>query len=191
LAKSGFKGIIDSRGSLIAKATSINSKDQYPGRNCRMNPLLNRREVLRRATLVLGGGCVCHLACGAAPKSTPCATPSLESASLTVGEKQLTIDLSLAPSLDTPDCAARIAVPDRALDILVVRTDVNEFKALAGQCTHAGRPLSYVATRRLIQCNNFGHSLFDLAGTVVKGPAERPLKSYAVAQQDGRLRITL
>jgi nitrite reductase/ring-hydroxylating ferredoxin subunit len=156
-----------------------------------MNSLLNRREVLRRATLVLGGGCVCHLACGAAPKSTPCATPALESASLTVGEKQLTIDLSLAPSLDTPDSAARIILPERDLDILVVRTNDKEFRALGGQCTHAGRPLSYVATRRRLQCNNFGHSLFDLEGAVVKGPAEKPLKSYTVALQSGRLRITL
>lgn len=156
-----------------------------------MNPLLNRRQVLRRATLLLGGGCVCRLACGATPKSTPCATPALESASLSAGEKQLTIDLALAPSLDTPGCAARIQLPERGLDILVMRTADQEFKALAGQCAHAGRPLSYVATRRLLQCNNFGHSLFDLEGAVVKGPAERSLKSYAVTLRDGRLLVAL
>jgi nitrite reductase/ring-hydroxylating ferredoxin subunit len=156
-----------------------------------MNPLLNRRQVLRRATLLVGGGCVCHLACGATPKSTSCTTPLLEPASLAAGGKQITINLAQAPSLDTPGCAARIQLPDRALDILVVRTGNNEYKALGGQCTHAGRPLSYVAARRLLQCNNFGHSLFDLEGAVVKGPAEKPLKSYTVIQQDGRLRITL
>ena len=156
-----------------------------------MNSHLNRRQLLGRAALLLGGGCVCHLACGATPKSTGCDTPTLEPASLTVGEKQLTINLALAPSLDAPDCAARIKLPDRALDILVVRTGDKEFKALEGQCTHAGRPLSYVATRRLLQCNNFGHSLFDLQGTVMKGPAEKPLKSYAVRQQDDRLHIAL
>lgn len=156
-----------------------------------MIPLLNRRQVMRRAALLLGGGCVCHLACGATPKSTSWTTPMVEPASLTAGEKQLTVDLAHAPSLDTPGCAARIQLPDRALDILVVRTGDNEYKALGGQCTHAGRPLSYVATRRLLQCNNFGHSLFDLEGAVVKGPAEKPLKSYTVMQQDNRLRITL
>jgi Rieske Fe-S protein len=156
-----------------------------------MNPLLNRRQVLRHATLLLGGACVCHLACGAIPKSTPCTTPLLEPASLTAGEKQLDIDLALAPSLDTPGGAARIILPDRALDILLVRTGDKVFMALEGQCTHAGRPLSYVATRRLLQCNNFGHSLFDMQGAVVKGPAEKPLKSYAVALQNGRLCLTL
>lgn len=156
-----------------------------------MNPRLNRRQLLCRAALLLGGGCVCHLACGATSKSTCCDTPTLEPASLTVGEKQLTIDLARAPSLDAPDCAARIKLEDRALDILVVRTGDKEFKALEGRCTHAGRPLSYVVTRRLLQCNNFGHSLFDLQGAVVKGPAEKPLKSHAVGQQDGRLHITL
>jgi cytochrome b6-f complex iron-sulfur subunit len=156
-----------------------------------VNPLLNRRQVLRRASLLIGGGCVCELACGATPKSTACSTPALEPASLTAGERQLIIDLSRAPSLDASGCAARIELPDRGLDILVVRTGEKEFKALAGQCTHAGRPLSYVATRRLLQCNNFGHSLFDLRGRVVKGPAEKPLKAYPVAEQDGRLRITL
>jgi len=100
-----------------------------------MNPLLNRRQVLRRATLLLGGGCVCRLACGATPKSTPCATPALESASLSAGEKQLTIDLALAPSLDTPGCAARIQLPERGLDILVMRTADQEFKAAVHSVT--------------------------------------------------------
>lgn len=156
-----------------------------------MNPLLNRRQILRRATWLLGGGCVCQLACGATPKATAYATPALEPVSLVAGEKQLTIDLALAPSLDTPGSAARIRLTDRDLDILVVRAGETEFKALAGQCAHAGRPLSYVATRRLLQCNNFGHSLFDLEGALVKGPAERSLKSYAVVLRDGRLHITL
>jgi hypothetical protein len=88
-----------------------------------MNPLLNRRQVLRRATLLLGGACVCHLACGAIPKSTPCTTPLLEPASLTAGEKQLDINLALAPSLDTPGCAARIILPDRALDSSVTEAE--------------------------------------------------------------------
>lgn len=156
-----------------------------------MNPILNRRQVLQRATWLLGGACVCQIACGATPKSTSYATPMLESASLTASEKQLTIDLALAPSLDTPGFAARIELPERSLDLLVIRTGDKEFKVCDGKCTHAGRPLSYVASRHLLQCNNFGHSLFDLQGKLVKGPAEKVLKSYAVALQSGRLVITL
>ncbi|MCY2953439.1 MAG: Rieske 2Fe-2S domain-containing protein [Planctomycetota bacterium] len=157
-----------------------------------MDGQITRREMIYGSALVLSGACVCQVAGGAdKPRSTNCHAPDLEPESLTIGQKSLTIDLAKAPSLEAVGNAAYIMDKDRKLDIIVVHAERDEYFALSRFCTHAYRPISYIRTRKLLMCNNASHSIFDLTGQVVKGPAPEPIKSYAAKLVAGTLQITL
>jgi nitrite reductase/ring-hydroxylating ferredoxin subunit len=157
-----------------------------------MRPVISRREWMRQSTRLIGCSCLCHtLLAGSKTQSTCCSTPEVEPASLLIEDQRLIIDLSLAASLQPVGGAANIIHKEKSLDIIVVHYQKRKYAALSGLCTHAFRPLSYVHTRGLLQCNNYGHSLFDLKGQVVKGPAPTALKSYAVVFLKGKLEIIL
>jgi len=147
---------------------------------------------MRQSARLIGSSCLCHtLTAGAKTNSTCCSTPEVEPASLLIEDKRLSIDLSLAASLQPVGGAANIIDKEKSLDIIVVHYRKGKYAALSGLCTHAFRPLNYVHTRGLLQCNNYGHSLFDLKGQVVKGPAPTALKSYETALKKGKLEIIL
>lgn len=75
--------------------------------------------------------------------------------------------------------------------VLVVRTDDDQYLAFENRCTHAGRKVDPVAGEARLRCCSLSHSVFDLDGNVVKGPAKNPLKKYAVEQTEGDLVISL
>ena len=157
-----------------------------------MKHVMTRRNMIFNSALLLGGVCVCRMARGASgPRSTCCTTPDLETESLVIGEKSLTIDLAKAPSLSAVGSAANIINPERSLQIILVRRGKKQFVALSRLCTHGQQVVSYNPKRDVLQCNNFNHAIFNLNGQVVKGPAPTPLKSYPVALKNGRLEIVL
>lgn len=108
---------------------------------------MNRRDLLRLAGLVLGGGCLCHVARGAAAKSTCCSTPDLEPASLSFGHTTLTVNLAQAPSLAEVGDAAFLVNPERHLELTLVRAAPDRFVALSRNCTHGGQVVSYAWDR--------------------------------------------
>lgn len=76
--------------------------------------------------------------------------------------------------------------------VLVMRTDDDQYLAFEDRCTHiGGRKVDPVPGEARLRCCSLSHSVFDLDGNVVKGPAKDPLKKYAVEQTDGDLLITL
>ncbi len=131
--------------------------------------------------LLVGGVCGCRTADDpVAPRCTCCSTPDVEPESVTFGPGGLTIDLLKAPSLREVGNAAYVVNKDKALELIVVHAQVNRYCVLSRLCTHGGQVISFNRERGMLQCNNFNHSLFELNGNVWKGPAEKPLKSYAV-----------
>ncbi len=152
--------------------------------------LLTRRDVIRGSALLLGGACACQTLAGAG--ATCCDTPDLEPGCLSFGERSVTVDLARAGPLSVTHGAGRIVSKERSLDILVVRAGKNRYCAVAGKCSHAGRPLNYVRARGLIQCSNFGHATFALDGKHIRGPeVRRPIQSFPVKLVRGRLEIAL
>jgi len=142
---------------------------------------MTRREIIGAGALLVG--CVCGCRTGdepAIPRSTCCSTPDIEPESVTYGPGGLTIDLLQAPSLQAVGSAAYVVNEARSLQLIVVHADKRIYHVLSRLCTHGGQVVSYNRARRLLQCNNFNHSIFDLNGRVWKGPAPRPLKSYGV-----------
>ncbi len=155
--------------------------------------VITRREILRRSSLILTGGiCFCQQARGEAQsEETCCGTPLLEMESLLFEDGQLVVNLEKAVSLRTKGSAAGIILPERGLDIIIVHESKNNYVVLSALCTHAWRPLSYLKKRRILMCNNFNHSIFDLEGKVLRGPAGAPLKLYPTRLRHGQLEIAL
>jgi Rieske Fe-S protein len=102
---------------------------------------------------------------------------------------RITIDLDKALSLSGAGSSANLIDSGRELDLIIVHSDPNRYAVLSGLCTHFPRPLTYIASRRVLQCNNFNHSIFSLEGDVVKGPARLPLRAYAVTVSGRSLHI--
>ena len=153
---------------------------------------MTRREMIVGSAMALGAGCTCEQASGAAARrSTNCLTPRLEPESLAIANDVLTIDLAKAACLVEEGSAADVVNPERSIGLVVVHAGKDEYYALSRLCTHADRTLCYVRTRRVLMCANANHSIFDLQGQVVKGPAERPLTSYPTQLKAGKLLVRL
>ena len=153
---------------------------------------MTRREMMGAGALLVG--CVCGCRTGgdaAAPRSTGCSTPDIEPESVTYGPGGLTIDLLKAPSLREIGNAAYLVNEAKSLQLIVVHAEKQAYCVLSRLCTHGGQVVSYNRERGMLQCNNFNHSLFDLAGRVWKGPAEKPLKSYPVVLVEEALVISI
>lgn len=146
--------------------------------------------ITRRELVIAGGGCICAIAEGGNRRAC-CITPELEAGSLCIAGSNITIDLAKAKSLAGIGSSVNILDPKRSLDMIVVHAGRVRYCALSGLCTHYPRPLTYIPSRRVLQCNNFNHSIFDLEGNVVKGPAPKPIRRYAVTVLRGRIEIAL
>jgi Rieske Fe-S protein len=148
-----------------------------------MEPKMTRREMMEAGALLVGGAC-CGCRTGdnpaAPPRSLCCSTPEVEPESVTFGPGGLTIDLRQAPALRGVGNAAYVINKDKALELIVVHAATSRYCVLSRLCTHGGQVVSYNRARGMLQCNNFNHSIFELNGSVWKGPAEKPLTSYPV-----------
>lgn len=71
--------------------------------------------------------------------------------------------------------------------LLLVRTSATMFQAVSDICTHAGCSVSYDKVGKVLNCPCHG-SRFSLTGTVIRGPAAKPLRSYP-AQLDAATNV--
>jgi cytochrome b6-f complex iron-sulfur subunit len=148
--------------------------------------------MIRQAALFAGGICTCQtLLADDKLKSTCCDTPEISGDCYSVSNEHITVDLTKIEALDTPGHAALIVDTAKNLEIIIVRPTGNDYVALSRICTHGGNVVSYNSRRNILQCNNFNHSIFDLMGQVVKGPASEPLHVYPLRLQNNNLVITL
>ncbi len=153
---------------------------------------MTRREMIGAGVLLAGSVCGCRTAGDpAAPRSTCCSTPDIEPESVTYGPGGLTIDLLKAPSLREIGSAAYVVNEARSLQLIVVHVDKQVYCVLSRLCTHGGQVISYNHRRGMLQCNNFNHAIFLLDGSVWKGPAQKPLRSYPVVLVEDALVISV
>ena len=70
----------------------------------------------------------------------------------------------------------------------MIRTEEGAYRALGARCTHLGcqvRP-----GKQVLRCPCHG-AVFDLAGTVIRGPAREPLPRYTVDATEENLEIVV
>jgi Rieske Fe-S protein len=131
----------------------------------------SRREFLGRAARVVAS--VAAVGCDRSHRPPPLFESTVDVSKLTTDGATL---MTSTPGLD-------------AAPILVVRDGAGRFHALSMQCTHEGCPVGS-PVNGVITCPCHG-SQYDLAGRVVRGPAQLPLARYAVQYHRWTKRLTV
>jgi Rieske Fe-S protein len=131
----------------------------------------SRREFLGRAAQVVAS--VAAVGCDRSHRPPPLFESTADVSTLTTDGATL---MTSTPGLD-------------GAPILVVRDGAGRFHALSMQCTHEGCPVGS-PVNGVITCPCHG-SQYDLAGRVVRGPAELPLARYAVQYHRWTKRLTV
>lgn len=140
---------------------------------------LNRRDLIRSSLVLAGVPWMC------------CDTEDIPAAGIRYDGPIIMIDLKLAPGLRRPGSAAKIVDPSRKLNLIVVHAEKNRFAALNRSCTHGSAPVALNRRHKTVQCTCWGHSEYGLDGTVLAGPAKRPLQTYEVRRAGDRIEILL
>ncbi len=81
-----------------------------------------------------------------------------------------------------------IRAPGLPEPILLLRQSDGSFQAIGAQCTHLGCTVQPGTHFLICPCHG---STFDLEGSVVRGPAQRPLKRYRVETRPGGIEIVV
>ena len=97
----------------------------------------------------------------------------------TCGTNQICVDLTKPQNSALIGINGNIRFPAPNGDtLIVIRVDATTVDTLSDICTHAGCEVNYTASAMNLLCPCHG-SLFSLTGAVVRGPALRPLQTYA------------
>jgi nitrite reductase/ring-hydroxylating ferredoxin subunit len=73
-----------------------------------------------------------------------------------------------------------VIAPSAAKKLILVRTSDTQVVALSDICTHAGCAVHYNPSQMILACPCHG-SQFALSGSVIRGPAVAPLKTFPVS----------
>ena len=153
---------------------------------------MKRRQMIHQSAIMMGGVCLCNHVFGLDDNiSSCCFTPDIEPESISVKDDIISIDLNIAKTLSENGNAAYLDIKEKDVRLIVIHKSKKRYYALSRHCTHGNQALSYVKERKMLQCNSFNHSIFELNGNVWKGPAPEPIKSYEIELSDGKLRIQL
>ena len=149
----------------------------------------------RRTFLKLAGStvvCACVGAVGVSGCTGAGAghTPAAPEGSYRREGDQVIVALSAAGELAAVGSAVRLALDEGETRLIVVHAEEQVYRAFADRCTHNGKELDYVHERGEICCHS-RKSRFDLAGSLVKGPAVSGLVAYPLHQRGDELVIAI
>jgi Rieske Fe-S protein len=134
----------------------------------------------RRRFVVLAAGALASTATGA------CATVAAVPVRPEGG--QLRLPLRNHPGLDGPGGFLKVLPEGSELPVYVLSDGRGGWAALSPVCTHLGCVVDVQGPALVCPCHG---STYDRTGRVLRGPAERPLASYAVREDQGTLVIDL
>jgi cytochrome b6-f complex iron-sulfur subunit len=132
----------------------------------------SRRELLQGLGVAAIGALVVGAGCGQQGSSLSPAT----SASCGTGE---CIDLTDAANQPLTTAGGAMLVDMAGDTIMVIRVSDTQVIALSAICTHAGCSMDYAAGQKVLDCPCHG-SQFAIDGSVLRGPAVRPVRVYSV-----------
>ena len=154
---------------------------------------MERREFIKLtgATVVcMCAGVLGASGCGGKPTSdTPCAPVG----SYRMEDSRLIVALSAVEDLHAVGGVVKFTLSgegDSERKVIVVHVADKEYRAFADSCTHNGKELNYLHAEGKLACCGRS-SQFDLAGNVIKGPAEDALVRYPLWQEGEELVIEI
>jgi cytochrome b6-f complex iron-sulfur subunit len=142
----------------------------------------SRRELLQGLGVAAVGALVVAAGCGQQGSTLSTAT----SASCGTGE---CIDLTDAANQPLTTAGGAMLVDMAGDTIMVVRVSDTQVVALSAICTHAGCSMDYTAGQKVLDCPCHG-SQFATDGSVLRGPAVRPLRVYSVTLASNMITVS-
>ncbi len=141
----------------------------------------SRRQFLREGVAVgflgltaVAGICLCQGGC----KQRRAHTPVIPAALVQVSRGKISIQVAKVEPLQKVGGSAKVVHPALPQEILIARPTELRYVAVSDRCTHRGAEVEYDPGHRHFVCVNYGHSVYSLTGTVLRGPAPRPLPTY-------------
>ena len=133
-------------------------------------------DISRRHFFFASAACACAIATGCVSNPAPTFDAGVDHS------------IQLPSVLSEPGTQVKVRLPNVSEPVLVVRTKIG-FNGTQGICSSSNRTeLQFMPEDGVIQCLGCG-SQFKLDGTVMRGPAKLPLKSYVVDLQGDKLKI--
>ncbi|MBU1169303.1 MAG: Rieske (2Fe-2S) protein [Proteobacteria bacterium] len=109
-----------------------------------------------------------------------------------VSDHQIVVGMNRAKEILTPGGAVRLEGKGLSGKILLFHGLDGKFYAVKNKCTHiGGRRIDPTIEHDRLKCCSVMGSVFNYKGEVVSGPARKPLVSYPVTTESGRLIISL
>lgn len=105
-----------------------------------------------------------------------------------VQAKKVGLKLTQVPALGKVGGSALVTIKGR--DLLLVRDSAQEVFAINPECTHKKCQVAYKAALRGLACKCH-KSAFKMDGTVVSGPAPRPLQTFPAQLRGDQVVISL
>ncbi len=145
----------------------------------------NRREFCQALTILSAASLM--QACSGNSTSSGGDAPQLATVNGTLSGSTVSVTVDASSPLNTVGSAALVNTSRGAL--LVARTGQTTFTALNATCTHEVCTVTgYQSGTYVCPCHL---SEFSTSGAVVRGPASRPLTSYATSFASSVLTITI
>jgi len=156
--------------------------------NTKESGRISRREFIKISGFLVGG-----LAIGSTMLSPGCgysAAPQIQNNCYMFREDKVIVMLDRVPQLSSVGNAVSIMHDNERISIIIIRSKQDDYTVASNQCTHRERPLGYDSETKLLVCNS-GKSMFELDGSIVRGPAEKPLQIYRWDINQSNLTIDL
>jgi len=135
-------------------------------------------EISRRQFFVASAACACAIVTTTGCVANP--APTFDAG--------VDHTIPLPDALSEPGSQVKVMLPNEKVPVLIIRTKIG-FSATEGICSHSARTeLQYMPDEDRLKCLGCG-SRFKLDGSVTQGPAEKPLRCYAIDLQGNKLKI--
>ena len=153
----------------------------------------------RRRFIAGAGKVIVGTACGCSLLSCKMITgvgdvPELSPGLYRIENDELSIALDGIPELSRVGGSVKITTGQLSDPLIIARPSEREYVVASVRCTHWGREVEYLPEAQKFRCVSLGHSEFSTDGSLLKGPAEDPLRVYEVSPggiKENRLTIAI
>lgn len=104
-------------------------------------------------------------------------------------EGVLIVALEQVPELGKIGGSVKIEDDNLPEPIIIARIQDEVYVAASIKCRHGGREVEYKHADGRFRCVSFGHSVYDLDGKNVRGPAKKPLAIFPVSVHGASLSV--
>jgi nitrite reductase/ring-hydroxylating ferredoxin subunit len=166
--------------------------DQVDGKNVLMT--FNRRSFIKLTGVMILSSSAVVLGIGACSGwREEYQVPQAPKGSYQLNGDQVVLSLTAVDSLSVIGGAVRLVFGEGeeiVERLIVIRSENEKYQAFIDHCTHNDKELYYLRESKILRCHS-GKSHFNMEGSVIKGPAEKPLHVFPTWQETDQLMIEM